>query len=155
MSRLEKLRAYIDQTLLNMEDERERRCAYVHLYGVSQFCALLALKRGQNIELAAMAGMLHDIYTYKKMDSLNHAEKGAVLTRTILNELNITTMEETDLICSAIAHHSDKFGTHSPFEEVLKDADVLQHNLYNPAFPTEEKEKIRYVNLLKEFHLQQ
>ncbi|WAG63426.1 HD domain-containing protein [Clostridium estertheticum] len=67
MNRIEILRKYIDEILLNMTDVEERRCAYLHLYGVAQSCALIALKRGENAELATMAGMLHDIYSYAKM----------------------------------------------------------------------------------------
>ena len=40
----------------------------MHLYGVSQACVLIALKRNENAELAAAAGMLHDIHTYATMD---------------------------------------------------------------------------------------
>jgi hypothetical protein len=45
MNRIEILRKYIDKTLLNMTDVEERRSAYLHLYGVAQFCALIALRR--------------------------------------------------------------------------------------------------------------
>ncbi len=44
MNRIETLRKYVDETLLNMADVKERRAAYVHLYGVTQACALIALK---------------------------------------------------------------------------------------------------------------
>lgn len=54
-------------------------------------------------------------------------------------------------ICSAIRNHSSKATTHSAFDEVLKDADVLQHYLYNPLFPVMEHEKCRLQNLLTEF----
>jgi HD superfamily phosphohydrolase YqeK len=64
MNRIEILRQYIDNILLNMSDVEERRCAYVHLYGVAQFCALIVLKRGENTELATMAGMLHIMPCY-------------------------------------------------------------------------------------------
>ena len=40
-----------------MADVEERRCTYLHLYGVAQFCSLIALKRGENAELAVMAGI--------------------------------------------------------------------------------------------------
>lgn len=151
MNKIEKLREYIDAILLNMEDVVERRCAYIHLYGVAQHCAMIALKRGANSELAIMAGMLHDLHAYRTMNSQGHAHKGADLARSILQELKLTSKEETDLICSAIYNHSDKAGIHSSFDEILKDADVLQHNLYNTAFPVMEKEMNRYLNLLKEF----
>lgn len=151
MNRIEKLRGYIDKILLNMEDVEERRCAYVHLYGVAQCCAMIAAKRGENSELATLAGMLHDLYSYKTMNTEEHAHKGADLARFILRELKLTAEDETDLICSAIFNHSDKNAIHSNFDEVLKDADVFQHNLYNITFPVKENEMMRYLNLLKEF----
>lgn len=42
MNRIEILRQYIDNILFNMSDLEERRCKYVHLYGVAQSCALIA-----------------------------------------------------------------------------------------------------------------
>jgi HD superfamily phosphodiesterase len=150
-NRIERLRKYIDDILLNMKDTQERRCGYLHLYGVSQACAMIALKRNQDVELATIAGMLHDLHSYKAMNTENHAEHGAVLARQILKELLLTTDSETDLICSAIRNHSSKATIHSAFDEVLKDADVLQHCLYNPLFPVMEHEKCRFQNLLTEF----
>lgn len=150
-NRIEILRKYIDEILLNMEDSQERRCGYLHLYGVSQACAIIALKRNQDVELATMAGMLHDLHSYKTMNTENHAEHGAVLARQILEKLSLTTDSETDLICSAIRNHSSKATIHSAFDEILKDADVLQHCLYNPLFPVMEHEKYRFQNLLSEF----
>lgn len=152
MNRIEKVRQYIDNILMNMQDAEERRCAYVHLYGVSQACVILALKRSENIELAAIAGMLHDIYSYVTMDRIDHAHKGAFMVRDILNEIKIFNKNEMDTICSAVYNHSDKNTVHSNFDEILKDADVFQHYLYNPLFPIEEHEKIRLENLKAEFH---
>jgi HD superfamily phosphodiesterase len=150
-NRIERLRKYIDEILLNMKDAEERRCGYLHLYGVSQACAMIALKRNEDVELATMAGMLHDLHSYKAMNTENHAEHGAVLARQILEELSLTTDNETELICSAIRNHSSKVTTDSAFDEILKDADVLQHCLYNPLFPVMEHEKFRFQNLLTEF----
>lgn len=67
--------------------------------------------------------------------------------------MKLTTQEGTVLICSAIYNHSDKHTIHDKFDEMLKDADVLQHNLYNTTFTVIEKEALRYTNLLKEFGL--
>ena len=39
-SRIERVRELVDEILLNMSDPTERRCAYLHLYGVAQACAL-------------------------------------------------------------------------------------------------------------------
>jgi HD superfamily phosphodiesterase len=153
MNRVEALREYIDEILLNMSDTKERRTAYVHLYGVAQACAMIALKRGEDVELATMAGMLHDIYTYTYMDAKEHAHKGSILARDILTKLNLINDEEKDLICGAIYNHSDKHNMHSSFDEVLIDADVLQHCLYNPTREVMNYEVVRYYNLKKEFGL--
>jgi HD superfamily phosphodiesterase len=151
MNRIEILRQYIDKVLLNMEDDEERRCAYIHLYGVAQACTLIALKRGINVELATIAGMLHDIYTYAKMDPREHAHKGATLSKEILTSLQITNEDETDMICNAIYTHSEKELMHDDFNEVLIDADVLAHCLYNPKFEIMPNEKSRYEKLKIEF----
>jgi len=151
MNRIEILREYIDKLLLSMTDAEERKCAYLHLYGVAQFCALIALKRGQNAELATMAGMLHDIFSYSKMDTKDHAHKGAILARKILTSIHITNDEETKLICDAIYTHSEKDVVHAAFNEVLIDADVFQHCLYNPTFEIMAHEKSRYEKLKLEF----
>jgi HD superfamily phosphodiesterase len=134
-----------------MSDVEERRCAYVHLYGVAQSCALIALKRGENAELAAMAGMLHDLYSYANMDTNDHAHKGAVLAKEVLTALKIATEEETKMICDAIYTHSEKGLVHPAFNEILIDADVLQHCLYNPMFEIKPNEKSRYERLKIEF----
>jgi len=152
-NRIEVLRKYINEVLLHMYDVENRRCAYLHLYGVSQACALIALKRREDVELATMAGMLHDFYTYKVGSPENHAVLGATLAKEVLEELQITSSKETEKICSAIHNHSTKHGKFSTFDEVLIGADVLQHVLYNYSEPIKENEKERFAKLVEEFDL--
>ena len=151
MNRIEKVREVVDNVLLSMTDNDERRCAYIHLYGVAQAAALIAKKRKENIELSIIAAMLHDIYSYKNMNSTDHAHKGAVMAKEILNELKIFSREEIDLIYSAIYHHSDKEIINESFDEILKDADVMQHIFYNPLFESKAHELKRFNNLKNEF----
>lgn len=153
MNRIEKVREYVDNVLLHMSDEIERRCAYLHLYGVSQACAMIAIKRKENVELAIISGMLHDIYSYSTMDTKDHAHKGAIMANEILSSLQIFSDDEINMICNAIHNHSSKGIKHSCFDEVLIDADVLQHCLYNPLFDVAEHEKQRYEALKSEFEL--
>ena len=148
------VRERVDEILLNMTDSVERRCAYLHLYGVAQACALLAIKRNDNIELAVVAGMLHDIYSYATMDSQDHAHKGAVMAHNILNSLNVYSEEEKNLICTAIHNHSDKSTVHNSLDEILKDADVMQHVLYNPLFDIKTHEQERFCSMKKELNLE-
>lgn len=154
MDRIEKVREIVDEILLNMTDHEERRCAYLHLYGVSQACALLSIKRKGNVELAVIAGMLHDIYSYANMDSQDHAHKGAVMARNILDSLDVFSEEEKNLICTAIYNHSNKSIVHESLDEILKDADVMQHVLYNPLFDIKQHEQTRFSFLKKELDLE-
>ena len=154
MNRIEQVREKVDELLLNMSDSQMRKEAYVHIYGVSQACGLLALKRDENVELAIVAGMLHDIYLYTKMDPIQHANRGAEMSRSILNSLEVFNEEEIDAICTAINHHSDKSIKHGDLDEILKDADVMQHALYNPLFKVKQQEQIRFASLKEELCLE-
>ncbi len=98
-----------------------------------------------------MAGLLHDLYAYKSGSYDDHAHKGADYASEILEDLGITTGEETDIICSAIWHHDSKAEIDSPKDEVLKDADVIHHSLGDPTKEVKEHEKARYEKLCAEF----
>lgn len=150
MDRLEKIRKLVNGVLVKNSNLDERYCGLVHLYGVSSISSLLALKRGLNVELCAVAGMLHDIVTYKTGNSLEHSKLGSIETRKILNEAKCFNEEEINVICKAIYNHSDKHKIDDVYDEVLKDADVLQHYLYNTNFKISEKDKNRLSILLKE-----
>ena len=152
-NRIEALRAYLDDILLAVPDAYQRRVGYTHLYGVAQACAWIALARSENAELATMAGMLHDIATYQYGDSTDHAAKSAVLAREILTKLDLATPAEIDSISAAIHNHSDKGNTHDSFSEVLIDADVMQHSLYNITHPVAAYEAARFQKLIAEFGL--
>ncbi|MBQ6490315.1 MAG: HD domain-containing protein [Solobacterium sp.] len=153
MSRLKDLRAIIDRELLKVEDNEKRISAANHLYGVSLAAVLIAKRRGLDPELPAMAAMMHDMNAYLTGSYEDHAHKGAELARTFLQELGETTPEETDMICSMIYHHDDKAAVGQPYDEVLKDADVIHHCFNDPSKPVKDKEKVRYEQLLKEFGL--
>ena len=151
MSRLKELRKYLDAELNKMEDIDKRTNAIAHLYGVSLAATMLAKRRGLDPEIAAMSAMLHDIYAYRVGSYEDHAHKGAELAKEILSKLKLTNAEETDMICSAIYHHSDKQVTDSPMDEILKDADVLDHCLKDFSKAIKEKEQARFDALCAEF----
>jgi len=154
-NRIEVLRAYLEDIFLSSGVDIKLRFFFInHMVCVSQHCAMIALKRGENVELATMAGLLHDVHTFTHLDMEKHAKKGAIMAREILKELKLTTDKETDMICSAIKHHSKKKGAFSSFDEVLIDADVLEHKLYNATIPLREKDCARFEKLAIEFGLQ-
>lgn len=131
MSRLQQLRLTINEIL----NTHERPWGYVHSYGVSATCVLLAKKRGLDTEMAAVCGMLHDIATYMTGDHVDHAPRGAVEAERILKEIGCFSPEEIELVRDAIHRHADKDAVDGEMAECLKDADVLQHHLCNPGAP--------------------
>ena len=151
MSRLKELRKYVNKELNKMEDEDKRISAVAHLYGVSLAATMIARKRGLDPELASMAGMLHDLHAYKTGSYDDHAHKGAEFARKILGKLELTDEAETDIICSAIYHHDDKYNIDSSMDEVLKDADVIHHCMNDLSKAIKEKEQARYDKLCEEF----
>lgn len=151
MSRIKEVRKYVNKALSKMNDPDDALKAAGHLYGVSMSAQLIAQKRGENAELAGIAGLLHDMYAYESGSYDDHAHKGADLAREILKKLDITTPEETDIICSAIYHHDDKACTDRPMDEVLKDADAMHHIYNDLTKEVKEKEADRYAGLKREF----
>lgn len=139
----------IDEVLREQEDEHHRRCGFVHLYGVSATCVLLALKRGLDPELCAAAGMLHDIHAYR-LGPDRHAELGAMDAAAMLQQCGGFTENETGQICRAIRNHSSKGERHDPVSEVLKDADLLQHHLYDTA---QQRDSDRVMSVCREFRI--
>jgi len=157
-TRLEMLKEYIDSKLHNIHDPFEKRCSFIHLYGVSAFCTMVAAKRGQNIELSAMAGMLHDFYLYYIANDPNrvftkHGELGAVFVRKVLGDLGFLAQDEIDIICAAIHNHSYKDRVDNDFDELLKDAEVLQKLFYDIEFEPHHTYRGRIPKLIEEFGL--
>jgi uncharacterized protein len=148
-NRLETLRLAIDELIKKNQPEKDRYF-YVHLYGVSHFCTLLAFKRDLNVELAATCGMLHDIYPVLYGSYKNHGKKGAEQAEKILRATNLYSDNEISIITNAISRHSDKDIIQDPYDEVLKDGDVMSHCLYNVDLPINEKEIDRLKNILTE-----
>ena len=151
-NRLESLRNEIDR-LLEKENYEKLRMYISHMYGVARFCTLLAIKRAANIEIATTCGMLHDIYYMTGGSSDNHAMKGAEQAKSILKGMNQYSDDEIEIVTTAILRHSDKRNIHAQYDELLKDADVMDHCFYNADFPVAEWEMERYNKLLNELGL--
>lgn len=56
---------------------------------------------------------------------------------------------EIKRITAAIANHSDKHHIHNDYDELLKDADVMDHCFYNSDFPVSEWEKAGTIIFLQ------
>ncbi len=147
MSRINEVRNYLNSVLMEIEDVETRRFFELHICGVSNFASLLALKRGENYERAIVSALLHDICTIKTLDSKGHGKKGALMAREILLDMGTFSLEEVDIICDAIKHHSKKEKLHKSFNQLLVDADVLAHCLYDPnaVVVKKEQERLKYL----------
>ncbi len=111
----------------------------MHMYSSSQLAKLLALRRGIDPELAAIAAALHDIAVIVTMKTEKHAELAGEHVRNIIKKYNDgpwtklpkITKEEEDLLVNAIVRHSDKATfSDDAFVELLKDVDSLDRYLH-------------------------
>ena len=125
MSRIKDLQKQVHRVLDKMEDGDKRLKAVSHLHGVALAAAVLA----------------------------DHAHLGAEYARKLLEKLAITTPEETDVICAAIWHHDSKAEVDCPMDEILKDADVIDHSLSDPTKEVKAHEVARYAKLCEELGL--
>ena len=153
MSRIKDLQKQVYKVLEKIGDADRRAKAVAHLHGVALAAAILAKKRGEDTELATMAGLMHDLHAYKSGSYDDHERLGAEDARKLLEKLALTTDEETEIICSAIRHHGSKAEVHGPMDEILKDADVIDHSLTDPTKEVKEHEKARYAKLCAELGL--
>lgn len=119
MERIEQVRAAVEKLRLSPEAVR-------HLYGTADLCAELAIARGENGELAYLAGLLHDVSFYLTGSAVNHARRGAAWAEALLREQGGFSEEEIRKIHGAIYLHSDKSTVHGPLAELLKEADLLE-----------------------------
>ena len=111
-TRLDEARTLIDSIIMGIENEADKRGAYVHLYGTGLMASLIAPKRGYSreiAELAEIAGTLHDVLTCvdRETDTDNHAHPSADYVReNVLDHLGSFTDEEKEMIYSGIYNHS-------------------------------------------------
>ncbi|MGI5898323.1 MAG: HD domain-containing protein [Christensenellales bacterium] len=125
--RLSKIQNSVHDMIAAMPDSQARTKFCVHSGGVSLVCALLAAKRGLDAELASAIGLLHDIYAIAKGTYEAHDVLGAEMAAEILARQGGFSREEIRAVHSAILRHDalDDF-SHGHYDELLKDADVLQ-----------------------------
>ncbi|MBY0538817.1 HD domain-containing protein [Patescibacteria group bacterium] len=102
-----------------------------HSSSVAQIGRILAQKRGLDSDLAAIICVLHDIEVNATGDAKQHAHKGALRARKMLEAMRAFSAKEIELIVGAIKHHSDKhIVSRNPYVELVKDADVFDCGLY-------------------------
>ncbi|MEF9961490.1 MAG: HD domain-containing protein [Erysipelotrichaceae bacterium] len=148
MDRLEYVRTKVDRIIEQLPMENQKY-ATIHLYGVSQCAIMLALHLKIDQELCGISGMLHDIAYYLDGNRKDHALHSSEYSKKLLSDSELFNEKEIELICHAILVHSDKLIKGNPYDEVLKDSDVLQHYLYNPKLDIPEKDQVRLYYLIE------
>ena len=153
MDRLEYIRSKVDR-IIEQGNTNEIKYAFIHLYTVSNCATLLAKKRNLDSELCAIIAMLHDISFYQTAIRKDHAFHSANQAKKILNQSNMFHENEIEIITQAILFHSEKAKKHGPYEELIKDSEVLSQYLYNPKDSISEKNNIRLYCILKELNIE-
>lgn len=151
--RVKHVKIYVNNIFDCIEDADEKRVAYIHSYGVSHCCALLAAKRGVDIELATIIGLLHDVYRFKTGISDWHSQNGAEMVRAAFKYVltDLFSEEEQTIIKSAIYHHSNKDIVHDEYDELLKDGDVFQHLSFDITYGWAFGQRL--LSVIEEFSL--
>lgn len=150
-NRLERIRGLVHETFEAMASERKRKYAYIQLNGVSSFASMMALKRGQSEELAAIIGLLHNYYEYKTGVPQFPGPNSADTVRPLLKEMNIFTDEELTTILRAIFYQKDRTTVHGTYEEIIKDAYVLHLYFQDSNRTLDQLEDVtRLRNVLRE-----
>ena len=132
----------------------------MHLYSSLQIAKILAMKRGLNSELAAIAAAFHDIGVVVTKKTNNHAQNAEKYIREIIrcyNE-NITndhlqiTKEEYEIIINAVLKHSEvETFSDDLYVELLKDVDSFDKYLH--GIDTNEYCIIRSKKVIEELGL--
>jgi len=144
---------YVNNIFDHIGDAENKRAAYIHSYGVSQCCALLGAKRGLDLELATVIGLLHDAYSYKTGFTAWHSHNGAEMARVAFKRslAGLFSEDEQIIMESAIFHHSDKEHVHDVYDELLKDSDILQHLPFETTYGWANGQRL--LRVMREFSL--
>ena len=129
LSRREQIEAKVCDMLSEISSPTERIRSAAHLFGTARMAVLIAKKRGLDEDLAYLAGLLHDLRRFMTGISKEHGPDGAALAGSLLDSTGLFTKAEREMICGAIYFHSEKDRRHLPFDELLKDADILDRML--------------------------
>lgn len=139
LSPAEQVERMVVEILLNSKIPDTQRDSSIvwelkHSSGCCQIGRLLAQKRNLNVEIAEIASVLHDIYVIVEGKYKDHGPLGAPIAEKMLKRIGGFSTQDSNTICEAIAHHSEKeIYTEKPYVELVKDVDVLDCSLYKGA----------------------
>ncbi len=119
--------------------DKELSWEKIHMASCARIGYILAEQRGLDPDLAAIACAVHDYGRVITGKQKGHAEAGAVPVKGFLESTGLFTEEEIDNISIAVGNHSKKGEVGSPLEEVVKDADCLDFDMYGFELPRQEQ----------------
>jgi len=149
--RLGKLQSEFIDMILNAKFENPYRrdlrdYLLAHSNSCCQLAKILAMKRGTDVEIAAIIGLIHDIGKVLTGQKKNHAADGYLPARELLNKMGGFSEEEIDLVSNAVKNHSDKPNVGIWADEIAKDVDVIDCDLMGMKFDKEaHNERIKKV----------
>ena len=114
-----------------------------HVMGVVKLATLLANKRGLNPEIVTITMILHDHGRILTGVWDGHDEISPPLVRKLLKRIGEFTPEEIDQIVRVTRTHREKGQIGDPYEECVRDADVLDVYLGGTAGWTREVEPFK------------
>lgn len=133
----------------------------MHLYSSLQVAKILAMKRGIDPEIAAIAAALHDVAVVATKKTDNHAKNGGKYVRQIINDYNQNatnenlkiTSDELEIIVNSVAKHSEvEVFSEESYSELLKDVDSFDKYLH--GIKTDGYFLIRSKKVIEELGLQ-
>lgn len=144
--------------ILQQRRSSELKNGWFHLSSVAALSGLLANKRCLNSEICQTAGILHDLWLYLNLPldrerHKKHDELGASFANDILQESRLYSVTECTLIVKIIRAHNKKDMEHDEYEELLKDADALQHYINSSDYDKRYNYHGRIEPLLKELNI--
>jgi uncharacterized protein len=154
VNRIFKVQVKLLEKIAEFEDEGIERdesldWERVHLISCGKIGQILAMKRGGDPELAAIACSVHDYGRMITGKQKNHAAAGYEPLKIFLTECGCFCSEEIEIVALAAKNHSNKKEIGTPIEEIVKDADVL--DCYQYSLPLQrEEQKIRLEKIVKE-----
>ncbi|MDU2064628.1 MAG: HD domain-containing protein [Sporomusaceae bacterium] len=124
----------------------------IHMASCGRLGQLLAVKRGVDPEMAAIATSLHDYGRVITGRQAGHAEAAYEPLIEFLTNLRLFTSAEIESLALAAKHHSSKEVVGTPLEEIVKDADVLDCYQYGQTLVRQEQRE-RLAQVQKELGL--
>ncbi|MBD3921733.1 CHAP domain-containing protein [Paenibacillus sp. PR3] len=131
--RVAKVREFLEKVLHTTGDSVTNQDRMAYLSSVSNYASKLAMTRGQNPEIAAIAALMHNYYWIKTGMTSFPGPNSADAARPVLRQTQLFSNEELSVILRAIFYQDDRHLVHGPYEEIIKDAIVLQRHSQKPG----------------------